>query len=91
MGDNGEVNSEVRLVLKVEMNAKGGLKVTFGEGMSFEVASLAVRLVSLELDNRIIAQTMKKQQSPVINTTEQKVIVPKSILDKLRNNGIKLN
>ena len=91
MSDNGEVNSEVRLVLKVEMNAKGGLKVTFGEGMSFEVASLAVRLVSLELDNRIIAQTMKKQQSPVINTTEQKVIVPKSILDKLRNNGIKLN
>ena len=91
MSDNGEVNSEVRLVFKVEMNAKAGLKVTFGEGLSFEVVSLAVRLASLELDNRIIAQTMKKQQSPVINTTEQKVIVPKSILDKLRNNGIKLN
>lgn len=93
MSDNGKVDSEMKLVMKVEMNAKGGLKVTFGEGMSFEVVSLAARLASLELDNRIIAQTMKaNQDSPVINPNVQKVVkVPNSILEKLRNNGIRLN
>ena len=74
MSDNGDM----QLVVKVERNAQGGLKCTFAEGINFEVASIAVRVLSLELDNKIIS----KMQAPKM------IEVPKhqamTLLDKMK-------
>ena len=72
-------NGESIIILKVEQQLGGkGLRAVFCEGTSFELASLALRLANLELDNRIIAQAQKKAAPP------QVIPVPMTIIDKMR-------
>lgn len=76
-------NGDSVIILKVEQQADGkGLRVVFGEGVSFESASLALRLANLELDNRIIAMSQKRPP--------QVIPIPMTILDKMRQ-GKRLN
>lgn len=72
-----ETQNEDKVILEILMDKDGQIKMRFG-GAPMHVTTYAMRLAEIELNKQIVVQQISQ------NSQKSNIVVPKSVLDRLK-------